>query len=83
MGDLMTEHDGRRCARCREHKPRDQFNRDSYERDGLRIYCRPCDRAISAERYAKKRTELCANSRARYWRNQALKARENKPSDQF
>lgn len=33
----------KQCSRCHEHKPRAQFSRDSYQRDGRRSDCRACD----------------------------------------
>ena len=32
----------KRCARCREKKPRNQFWRNDAKRDGLQTYCIPC-----------------------------------------
>jgi len=34
----------KRCRKCDEFKPTDQFNKDKYTPDGLKLYCKPCDR---------------------------------------
>ena len=65
----------KRCARCEADKSPDDFNKDRYKRDGLRSYCRECDRAISGERYDKARDLIRARNSARYWKREAMKAR--------
>ncbi len=37
----MTKH----CCRCEQHKPATDFNRDKRRKDGLRSYCRACEKA--------------------------------------
>lgn len=32
------------CRKCKEEKPKSQFNKDKYNPDGLKLYCKPCDR---------------------------------------
>ena len=34
----------KRCRKCNEFKPILQFNKDKYTPDGLKPYCKPCDR---------------------------------------
>jgi len=40
----------KRCPRCGEDKPRSDFNRNRSEPDGLRAYCRVCDRKDQKDR---------------------------------
>ena len=42
------------CARCKLEKPREAFNRNNAAPDSLHYYCRDCDKAMNAERYAAK-----------------------------
>jgi hypothetical protein len=37
----------KRCSRCHETKPLDEYNRDSGARDGLNARCRNCHRETS------------------------------------
>ena len=45
----------KRCSRCREYKPFDQFQRGAKDRFGLYAYCRPCHRIIDRDRTALRR----------------------------
>jgi 5-methylcytosine-specific restriction endonuclease McrA len=40
----VIEPGSKRCPRCREVKPRDQFSLHRGQRDGLSSYCTPCNR---------------------------------------
>lgn len=33
------------CCRCSQHKTANQFNADKRRKDGLRSYCRACEKA--------------------------------------
>lgn len=37
------------CRRCKENKPRTEFNKASREKDGLQDRCRQCNKIVSAE----------------------------------
>lgn len=43
----------KRCGRCKETKPRDEFQRDRSQPDGLQYRCRPCCSAVSQVYRAK------------------------------
>jgi hypothetical protein len=42
------------CLRCEEAKPLDEFSKDKVRKDGMKVYCRPCDRAMQAQWYEKR-----------------------------
>ncbi|MCB9757040.1 MAG: hypothetical protein H6753_01295 [Candidatus Omnitrophica bacterium] len=44
----------KRCSRCRNRKPLEQFVKNNKSRDGLNHYCRPCKRKIMQEYFATK-----------------------------
>ncbi|MFG3249139.1 endonuclease VII domain-containing protein [Streptomyces sp. NPDC048187] len=46
---MVIEESGRRCSRCKEHKPRAAFARNKAMRDGLQAYCRECAAAYHQE----------------------------------
>lgn len=62
---------GKRCARCGEDKPREQFPPHPKWRDGLFPYCLPCKRAEQRAQYAKDRAKRSVEAKARYARNPA------------
>ncbi len=41
----------KKCAICKEYKPKELFSRDKQKKDGLRNYCKDCER----KKYAEKR----------------------------
>jgi hypothetical protein len=41
----------KRCRKCGEHKPLDEFNRDRRSDDGRYTYCQICHRAAATARY--------------------------------
>lgn len=43
----------KRCSKCKELKPRSEFNRNRSKKDGLQDRCRPCHRADDAASSAK------------------------------
>lgn len=45
----------KRCSRCKQSKPREEFNRLRSARDGLQPICRSCNKAKAREYYAKNR----------------------------
>lgn len=44
--------DTKRCAKCHDVKPHDEFSRAKHSPDGLQSYCKPCSRAYSRDNYA-------------------------------
>lgn len=42
----------KRCPRCEETKHTSEFHKDRYRDDGFCTYCKPCKKAIDAERLA-------------------------------
>lgn len=42
------------CLRCSEEKELGEFGKDKVRKDGLKVYCRPCDRAMQAQWYANR-----------------------------
>jgi len=61
--------DTKRCPRCGETKPLDQFSRDPRRPRGINSYCRPCYRE-----YAR---ELAKKNGPRYRRTEAYRAKRN------
>lgn len=54
----------KRCTRCGEVKPLDEFGRDVTRVDGLRKWCRACTKAYASNQQVKDRTN--ARYRERY-----------------
>jgi hypothetical protein len=46
----------KQCRMCLVVKPVSEFNRDSYKRDGLTRYCKPCQVAATAQWQKNNRT---------------------------
>ena len=42
------------CLTCKKNKPKHEFYRDTCKKDGLRHYCKDCDRAIRAKNLRQK-----------------------------
>ncbi|MCB9772597.1 MAG: hypothetical protein H6754_08625 [Candidatus Omnitrophica bacterium] len=42
----------KKCSRCRNRKPLDQFVKNAKSADGLSHYCRPCKKKIMEEYFA-------------------------------
>ncbi|MEU3900425.1 endonuclease VII domain-containing protein [Streptomyces sp. NPDC045251] len=51
---MSIEESGRRCSRCKDHKPRAAFARNKAMRDGLQAYCRECAAAYHQKRQVAK-----------------------------
>jgi len=43
----------KRCVKCKKWKEYDKFRNDRHRPDGLRIYCKACDKAIERKRRRK------------------------------
>lgn len=52
--DTMTRTE-KKCSRCQETKPADQFGNNKASPDGLTYYCKPCDKARREEKKAAKK----------------------------
>lgn len=48
----------KRCPRCEEEKPLDQFNIAKRNKDGLQCYCRPCAREMVRKSEARRKAGL-------------------------
>jgi hypothetical protein len=59
----------KRCAKCREELPVDQFGPGKKWRDGLFPYCRPCARAANKISQNKYREKYNATALAAYHAN--------------
>lgn len=71
--------DGKRCARCKQTKPTNEFGPSKRTRDGLFPYCRECKRAADRASNAKHREKRSAAAKARYAANPGpAKARRRK-----
>ncbi len=57
----------KQCARCKEIKERDQFNKDNQASNGIRSNCRQCEVFIRKEQYLKNRVKRIADSKK--WRS--------------
>jgi 5-methylcytosine-specific restriction endonuclease McrA len=55
----------KRCGRCREELPLDDFNRRGASPDGRQGYCRECAADAGSQRYEANRDEMVAALRAR------------------
>jgi hypothetical protein len=81
----MTAPRAKRCPRCGQAKPADQF----YRRRSLRLlpYCRPCTRAASREARARRRLDpawaerVRAVDRVRQRRRRALRGQDSGGGD--
>lgn len=45
----------KRCSKCEEQRPLGDFNKDKAKKDGLRGYCKPCDREKARRWYIENR----------------------------
>jgi 5-methylcytosine-specific restriction endonuclease McrA len=43
---------GKRCSRCGEVKPLDEFHKNRSNRDGLQARCRECNTSVAKQHYA-------------------------------
>lgn len=54
----LSMFDGKVCVRCKQEKPKDQFHRCKRFSDGLRRWCKECEKAYKRERYAKDSSSI-------------------------
>lgn len=52
----------KRCSKCQQAKPVDQFTADARRRDGLRPQCRECGRANTRDHYRRNRESVLART---------------------
>lgn len=75
----------KRCSRCRNRKPLDQFVKNAKSRDGLTHYCRPCKKIIMQEYFATQEGIAAKKRMAdklRLRRQAAKKAKQAKQTKQ-
>lgn len=60
----------KQCCRCGIVKPAGEFTRDKRRADGLRSYCKACERTSKA-RQRTERQEAISASNKRYWKRHA------------
>lgn len=48
MGDTQAK--TKRCSKCKEFKPAEEFNIDRRRKDGLQAYCKPCMSAMQKKK---------------------------------
>jgi len=68
----------KRCSKCGETKPRDQFNRQKSNKDGLSFWCRECNSINCRQYYAKNREAQTASSRQYYAEHREKEAERNR-----
>jgi hypothetical protein len=63
----------KRCVKCGNTKSKNEFGVDTVKRDGLRSYCKPCDRIRSLENYKKNRAARIEGMKGYHLRNRACR----------
>lgn len=58
------------CCRCEQEKDASAFTKDSRRKDGLRSYCKACERGSKATQRAERAPAVKASNH-RYWRANA------------
>lgn len=53
----------KRCSRCKEEKPRDQFRPDKQSRDGLYFRCKACSAEVRRQYYLDNREKVTERQR--------------------
>jgi hypothetical protein len=54
------------CACCKEEREYELFSKDKKRSDGLYVYCKPCVKEKSAQRYLENKDSI--NEKARAWK---------------
>jgi NAD-dependent SIR2 family protein deacetylase len=44
----------KQCSKCKKQKDESEFSKNRKNKDGLRYYCKDCERAYTRERYEQK-----------------------------
>ncbi len=68
----------KRCSRCHNRKPLEQFVKNVKSRDGLNHYCRPCKKIIMQEYFATKEGMAAKKRMAESLRLRRKAAKNNK-----
>lgn len=68
----------KRCSRCRNRKPLDQFVKNNKSSDGLNHYCRPCKKIIMREYFATPDGKAALKRMAQGLRRRRAEAKEAK-----
>ena len=55
----------KKCSKCKQQKNASEFNKNKQHKDGLRSYCRACDREFQKEYYKRN-----SDKRKKYWQTQ-------------
>ena len=66
----------KRCGKCGKVKPASDFYRAQRRATGLSSYCKPCQRADTRERTAKRRAEMGEEAWLAYQRDGVRASRE-------
>ena len=45
----------KQCSKCKKQKDESEFSKNRKNKDGLRYYCKDCERAYTRERYEQKK----------------------------
>lgn len=55
----------KRCSKCGEEKPLDEFYKNRSAKDGLTVWCKPCDKTAAAAYYAANKEKVQQQARVR------------------
>jgi len=69
----MSAEDLKTCSKCKEEKPRSEFNKSKANLDGLKYRCREC-----GKQYYKDNPEKIKQQRKRYYKDNAEKIKQHK-----
>lgn len=62
------------CSKCKLEKPKSEFNKNSYKKDGLQIHCRDCTKEANAFSYRNsEKRRLAIRNRNVVERNKCLR----------
>lgn len=59
----------KKCPKCLDDKPVSEFHKNAAKKDGLSVYCRPCNNRAEKERYKKNPEQHKKNAIAWYEKN--------------
>ncbi|HEY9557770.1 MAG TPA: hypothetical protein VIR58_13615 [Acidimicrobiales bacterium] len=62
---LFDELTHKRCSKCRQRKPLEDFNRLTRSRDGRQSYCRECNRAYHYANWDRHMAQIRARTKRR------------------
>lgn len=73
----------KRCPRCKEEKPLDQFNVAKRNKDGRQCYCRPCARELVRKSEARRKAGLIVKREVPDGHKFCPRCETVKPFDEF